>query len=114
MEAMFEESSSLVSLNLNNFNTSKVTPMHNMFYRCNSLLSLNLNNFHFSEDCDTSFMFENNNKNLVICINETIFQNSFNLTINGDKICYINSYSICFEDICPKNYSKFIKGKKYV
>ena len=42
---MFRECSSLISLNLGNFNTTKVTVMDNMFNGCSLLTSLNLSSF---------------------------------------------------------------------
>ena len=46
MSCMFNECSSLKELNLNNFNTIKVTNMREMFSKCSSLKELNLNNFN--------------------------------------------------------------------
>ena len=40
---MFRECSSLSSLNLSNFNTSKVTSMNSMFYGCENLEYININ-----------------------------------------------------------------------
>ena len=56
---MFEECISLKSLNLSNFNTSKVTHMDSMFSGCNSLISLNLNNFNISKVNNWNHMFYN-------------------------------------------------------
>ena len=43
---MFSECSSLISLNLSNFNTNNVKDMSYMFQLCSSLTSLNLSNFN--------------------------------------------------------------------
>ena len=48
MEYMFSSCSSLVSLDLSNFNTSSVTIMHKMFNGCSKLISLDLANFDTS------------------------------------------------------------------
>ena len=48
MKDMFYGCSSLISLDLSNFDTSNVKNMNNMFYGCSSLLSLNLSNFNTS------------------------------------------------------------------
>lgn len=42
---MFSQCNGLTSLDLSNFDTSKVTNMQSMFSHCNDLTSLNLNNF---------------------------------------------------------------------
>ena len=49
MGIMFCGCNSLISLNLNYFNTSLVTDMKGMFFGCSSLTSLNLNNFNTSK-----------------------------------------------------------------
>ena len=43
MERMFESCSSLISLDLSNFDTSQVTLMDQMFYNCTNLEYINLN-----------------------------------------------------------------------
>ena len=45
---MFYYCSSLILLNLSNFDTSQVTDMEDMFSHCSSLISLNLSNFNIS------------------------------------------------------------------
>ena len=47
MSFMFNECSSLISLNLSNFNTNNVTNMYAMFNECSSLTSLNLSYFSY-------------------------------------------------------------------
>ena len=58
MRGMFSFSDKLVSLDLSHFNTSKVTNMKEMFYRCYSLSSLNVSSFDTSNVTDMSGMFE--------------------------------------------------------
>ena len=48
MGNMFYGCSSLISIDLSNFNTSNVNNMESMFYGCSSLISLNLSNFDTS------------------------------------------------------------------
>ena len=48
MDAMFYNCSSLTSLDLSNFNTSKITDMTYMFNRCKSLTNINLSSFDTS------------------------------------------------------------------
>jgi surface protein len=45
---MFSQCSSLTSLDLSSFDTSKVTNMGNMFYSCKNLKYLDIRNFTFS------------------------------------------------------------------
>ncbi len=54
---MFYNCESLTSLNLSNFDTSKVTDMHLMFYNCESLTSLDLSNFNTSNVTNMHDMF---------------------------------------------------------
>jgi len=56
---MFYNCKSINSLDLSNFDTSKVTNMTKMFYSCISLSSLNLSNFNTSSFEDISSIFEN-------------------------------------------------------
>ena len=57
MNSMFRNMSSLISLNLSNFDTSKVTNMSYMFFNTPSLTLLNLSNFNTSRVTDMGFMF---------------------------------------------------------
>ena len=51
-------SSSLTTLNLSSFDTSKVTNMSNMFAHMRHLTALNLSNFNTSQVTDMGYMFE--------------------------------------------------------
>ena len=57
MSQMFEDCSSLTSLDLSNFNTENVKNMGLMFYGCSSLTSLDLSNFNTENVQDMSLMF---------------------------------------------------------
>lgn len=57
MGAMFEDCSSLTSLDLSTFDTSKVTMMNAMFGDCNALTSLDVSTFDTSSTLDISYMF---------------------------------------------------------
>ena len=57
MSAMFSQCFSLTSLNLSNFNTSKVKDMSAMFQLCSSLTSLDLSNFNTNNVTDMSYIF---------------------------------------------------------
>ena len=57
MNSMFENCSSLISLDLSSFDTSNVTDMDNMFSNCSGLTSLDLSSFDTSKVTDMCFMF---------------------------------------------------------
>ncbi len=57
MWGMFYYCSSLMSLDLSNFDTSNVTSMRLMFCGCSSLSSLDMNNFNTENVIDMGFMF---------------------------------------------------------
>ena len=56
---MFNDCSSLTSLDLSNFDTSKVSSMYNMFNMCYSLTSLDVSNWNTSKVTNMSSMFHN-------------------------------------------------------
>ena len=57
MSGMFKNCYSLISLNLSNFNTENVTNMSSMFNNCYRLISLNLLNFNTEKVTNMSGMF---------------------------------------------------------
>ena len=57
MSYMFYGCSSLINLNLSNFNTNNVTNMSGMFNECSSLKVLNLNNFNTNNVTNMRWMF---------------------------------------------------------
>ena len=65
---MFSGCSSLKELNLNNFNTNKVTNMVGMFSYCSSLKELNINNFNTNNATDITDIYYT----LIGCSNELI------------------------------------------
>ena len=56
MDRMFSNTRKLITLDLSNFNTSKVTNMDSMFF-ASGLTSLNLSSFNTSKVTDMSYMF---------------------------------------------------------
>ena len=54
---MFCECTTLTSVDLSNFNTSKVTNMSHMFRKCSSLIFLNLSSFNTNNVLNMSYMF---------------------------------------------------------
>lgn len=57
MSDMFSDAENLISLNLSNFDTSNVTNMYRMFNYMPNLTSLNVSSFDTSKVTDMSFMF---------------------------------------------------------
>ena len=74
MSRMFYDCSSITSLNLNSFNTTKVEKMDEMFYGCSSLIELNIMNFVRNPSLTLSHMFDNSNVGMVIYTNYEFFQ----------------------------------------
>ena len=62
MTSMFNNCSSLTSLDVSNFNTSSVTYMNSMFSGCSGLTSLDVSNFNTSSVIDMNFMFRDCSK----------------------------------------------------
>ena len=58
MNSMFFDCTSLVSLDLNSFDTSRVTNTNTMFLNCSNLASIDLRNVYFSSVSFGSLMFE--------------------------------------------------------
>ena len=108
MKNMFSRCSSLLSLNINNFDTSKVTNMNRMFYHCSSLISLDLRNFNTKSDLSYSDIFKNINPNLTYCIshNKTDkFSSDFIGVEDCDNLCFVNSQHKIIKDskICAES-----------
>ena len=126
---MFSHCTSLVALDLSNFNTSLVTNMGSMFSYCRSLNSLNLSNFeilnveyfeeifqrcynleyinfgkmkesNLSESYISYDIFNDVPENIVYCINET----------NAPYISSFLQKKICSINYCQENWKK--KQKK--
>ena len=132
MREMFYNCSSLVSINLSNFNTCNVTDMNSMFYSCSSLIDLNLSNFNTINVDDMINMFYNckSLKNLdlsnFIASKDTKLSNMFdkceslsNLVTNSDEILdeYKKTNGSLINEIDVNKPKKEKKGKsisKYI
>ena len=55
--SMFAEKRNLTSIELNNFNTSKVTTMQSMFYNCEKITDLDVSNFNTSNVTNMTAVF---------------------------------------------------------
>ena len=79
--AMFERMSSLTTLDLSNFDTSKVTYMYDMFAGMSNLTTLDLSNFNTSNVTYMNYMFALPDKDKLKDKLETIYvNNDFNTT----------------------------------
>ena len=58
MEEMFAECTALTTLDVSNFDTSKVTGMSSMFHYCGSLTALDVSKWDTSKVTDMSYMFD--------------------------------------------------------
>ena len=84
---MFNDCSTLSSLDLSNFNTAKVRDMSYMFYRCSALSSLDLSNFNTAIVTNMSYMFFN-------CANlSSLDLSNFNTAIVSDMSLMFSSCS---------------------
>ena len=81
MSSMFKGCSSLTSLDVSSFNTSKVTYMSNMFYNCSALTSLDVSNFDTSKVTDMDSMFSGCSK--LISLNVSNFDTSKVTSMGG-------------------------------
>ena len=112
MSKLFSNCENLTTLDVSNFNTSKVNNMSNLFYSCTKLTSLDLSNFNTSKVNNMNNMFNNCQKLTsldlssfdIINVNTMayMFYNCKNLTTldlsNFDtiKLSYMNSmFSNC-------------------
>ena len=100
MESMFDNCSSLASLDLSKFKTSNVTDMSNMFYNCSSLTSLDVSSFNTSKVKNMSGMFSH-------CMSLTSIDLS---SFNTSKVKYMdNMFSSC-ERLTYLDLSNFNTG----
>ena len=98
---MFNGCSSLISLNLSNFDTSKVQSMYAMFYDCNNLEYINLKNFKQNQLTSYDNMFKNVPDNIVVCMNE-----------RNTKILSQLKYRKCYTIDCSDDWK--LKQKKII
>ncbi len=98
MGAMFYNCSILTSLDLNSFNTSKVTAMGAMFYNCSILTSLDVSHFNTSKVTDMRYMFAgglnlqtiyvgNDWSTAAVTLSSDMFTNCYNL-VGGKGTTY--------------------------
>ena len=81
---MLSGCSSLININLSNFNTQKVLDMSWMFYECLSLISINLYNFNTQNAKDMAIIFygcSSLKKGNIIAKDKKIFEQYLNAKI---------------------------------
>ena len=107
---MFDGCSSLSSLDLSNFDTSKVTMMNHMFYGCLNLTSLNLSNFNTTKVTDMNSMFDGctkleyiNLKNFNDSRLNINLKNIFNQVPDNIVICINKNNTKILEQLEQKN-----------
>lgn len=101
MYRMFRNCSSLLELDLSNFNTSKVTNMNAVFNNCKALTSLNLSSFNTSNVISFRSMFNN-------CIKlENLSLSNFNTSnVNDMNAMFYNCKALTSLDLLSFNTSK--------
>ena len=104
---MFSGCSTLITLDLSNFNTSSVTNMSRMFSYCSSLTSLDLSSFNTSKVTNMSYMFSDCSSLTSLDISNFDFSNiaSIENTFEGvQDECYILVKNIETQTLINKAY----------
>ena len=123
MNSMFRNMSSLISLDLSNFDTSKVTNMSYMFFKTSSLTSLNLSNFDTSQVMNMDSIFRSMTNLTTIDLSNfdtskvtdmsSMFFDMRNLTtlnlsnFNTSKVAYMNLMFSDMHNLTTLNLSNF-------
>ena len=123
MNSMFRNMSSLISLNLSNFDTSKVTNMSYMFFNTSSLALLNLSNFDTSQVMNMDSIFRRMTNLTTIDLSNfdtskvtdmsSMFSDMHNLTtlnlskFNTSKVMYMNRMFSDMHNLTALNLSNF-------
>lgn len=98
MAYMFDYCGSLVSLNINNFNTSKVVNMLWMFQGCSKLTTLDVSSFDTSNVTNMGFMFFNCNNLISLDVSK------FN-TENVTSMTYMFAYCTSLASLDLSNFN---------
>ena len=127
MNSMFRNMSSLISLNLSNFDTSKVTNMSYMFFNTSRLTLLNLSNFDTSQVMNMDSIFRGMTNLTTIDLSNfdtssvtdmsSMFADMHNLTtlnlsnFNTSKVKYMNRMFSDMHNLTALNLSNFDTSK---
>ena len=97
---MFDGCCSLLSLNISNFDTSKVTNFDWMFDGCNSLIYLNLNSFIIQNNASIyKIILPRNLTNISLC---------YNTNLASTLASYLKDYSNNCDNKCFQKAAKLI------
>ena len=123
MNSMFRNMSSLISLDLSNFDTSKVTNMSYMFFNTSSLALLNLSNFDTSQVMNMDSIFRSMTNLTTLNLSNfntskvtdmsSMFSDMHNLTtlnlsnFNTSKVMYMNRMFSDMHNLINLNISNF-------
>ena len=110
MNRMFSHCSSLISLNVSNFDTSAVTSMQSMFSHCITLTSLDLSSFTNDKVIFAEDLFFNASKLTYIDIRKFKGPDKFNKMFNGlpdneGKIVINIDAMDIVKNLIPQNWS---------
>lgn len=83
---MFYGCSSLITLSLENFDTSKVTNMSDMFYKCNNITALNLTGF--TKIPSTRYVFYCDTKTPLTILNPTEAAKNYNYSADNRTVTF--------------------------
>lgn len=127
MNSMFRNISNLATINLSNFDTSKVTNMSYMFFNTSSLTSLNLSNFNTSQVVNMDSIFRGMTNLAAIDLSNfdtssvtdmsSMFSDMHNLTtlnlsnFNTSKVAYMNRMFSDMYNLTNLNISNFDTSK---
>ena len=100
---MFFFCSSLISLDLSNFDTSKLTDITTIFYGCESLQYINLEKYNELQNLDMDDILYLVPENIIICLNE-----ENNILQIKEKIKEKNYYNIYCGNDWKCHQKKFI------
>ena len=127
MNSMFRNISNLATINLSNFDTSKVTNMSYMFFNTSSLTSLNLSNFNTSQVVNMDSIFRGMTNLAAIDLSNfdtssvtdmsSMFSDMHNLTtlnlsnFNTSKVKYMNRMFSDMHNLTALNLFNFDTSK---
>ena len=107
MRGIFYKCYKLRRLDLRNFDTSLITTIQGMFEYCTSLVYINLYNFKIKEDINTNLIFRDTPTNLKICIDDVETQKvleKYNKKIDCSDKCFNDNIKIDLKtNTCVEN-----------
>jgi surface protein len=106
MASMFENCEKLISLDLQNFDTSSVKDMNSMFYNCVSLIFLRIN-FKAGEYLEIDSYFFPGTNTIKMCINDEFID-----FLDRNDYFQYKDYELNCSDTCFQENKKIIIDKK--